>query len=322
MKKIIYKFIFSIAFVLLGLFMLPKKEVKALENDFAPILIKATFVSSFYDVENANTYEFVNTYKLDGIFINNLNRFEYFFVTKDLVAIDNSEINRLYCSYQIEEIQIEDNSTKFYVRVTVPIYLLVGVEYADEFFSNDSAFYVWVMYDDIAGQAYNDGYNDGWNNGYEYGRDEGYTDGYNDGYEKGSEVGYEAGYEIGFENGNEAGYDEGYIIGRDEGYNNGYNVGFNVGFDDGYTLGNTDGFEDGFVLGREQGYNEGYNRGYNAGINEQLEDRDFASLLRSVFIAIGAFLGINLLPGISIGAIIAVPIVFGIIAFILGKRKD
>lgn len=132
----------------------------------------------------------------------------------------------------------------------------------------------------------------------EYTADWDYQDGYNDGYNKGFQEGREAGYEAG----NEAGYEHGYIDGYNEGWEEGNEQGYNRGY--------------------QKGHEAGYNVGYNAGINEQLEDKDFTNLLKSVFIAMGSFLSINLLPGISIGAIIAVPIVFGIIAFILGRRKD
>lgn len=110
--------------------------------------------------------------------------------------------------------------------------------------------------------------------------------------------------------------------GYDLGYSAGYNYGYNIGHNNGYGEGVEDGETIGYNQGYEQGYNAGYQIGYNTGINEQLANKDFAYLLRSAFVAIGAFLGINLLPGISIGAIIAVPIVFGIIAFVLGKRND
>lgn len=101
-------------------------------------------------------------------------------------------------------------------------------------------------------------------------------------------------------------------------YNRGYDAGYTDGYTDGYDVGGAVGFEDGYFYGHDIGYN----KGYNDGINEQLADKDFTHMLKSVFVGVGSFLGINLLPGITIGAIIAVPIVFGIIAFILGKRKD
>ena len=124
--------------------------------------------------------------------------------------------------------------------------------------------------------------------------DDGYNDGYNQGYQEGRQQGYQSGLDAGYEDGRSDGYNEGYEEGK----------------------------EDGKTIGYNQGYDEGYNEGYNKGLNEQAEEQGFTVLLKSVFVAIGTFLGINLLPGISIGAIIAVPIVFGIIAFIIGKRKD
>ena len=74
MKKWIYKLIFTIAIVPLSLFMLPKKEVKALEDEFFPVLLKTTYVSTYYDAENPETYQFVITYRLDNIYINNLEK--------------------------------------------------------------------------------------------------------------------------------------------------------------------------------------------------------------------------------------------------------
>ncbi len=140
----------------------------------------------------------------------------------------------------------------------------------------------------------------------EYIADWDYQDGYNDGYN----IGYQEGREAGYNAGSETGYEHGYIVGYDEGWEEGNEIGYNGGYQEGHEA------------GYQEGHEAGYNIGYNAGINEQLDDKDFTVLLKSVFLAIGTFLGINLIPGISIGAIISVPIVFGIIAFIIGKRKD
>lgn len=59
---------------------------------------------------------------------------------------------------------------------------------------------------------------------------------------------------------------------------------------------------------------------YNQGLTET-DATGFNSLLVTVFSGLGSLLAIEILPNIYIGAIIAVPLVFGIIAFILGKRK-
>lgn len=97
---------------------------------------------------------------------------------------------------------------------------------------------------------------------------------------------------------------------------------YNKGYNKGYEKGKEDGKIEGRQGAYQEGYDNGYQNGYNKGLSEQLDDKDFTVLLKSAFLAIGTFLGINLIPGISIGAIIAVPIVFGIISFILGRKKD
>ncbi len=59
---------------------------------------------------------------------------------------------------------------------------------------------------------------------------------------------------------------------------------------------------------------------YDKGLNET-DATGFGGLLTAVFGGLGSLLSIEILPGIYIGAIIAVPLVFGIVFFILGKRK-
>ena len=77
-----------------------------------------------------------------------------------------------------------------------------------------------------------------------------------------------------------------------------------------------------YEKGYEWGYEQGDAAGYERGIQEEIETGGFGLLLKQTFIGIGSFLGIELLPNITIGAIIAVPIVFGLIAFILGRKRE
>ncbi len=98
-------------------------------------------------------------------------------------------------------------------------------------------------------------------------------------------------------------YWEGYADGRDYGYQKGKDEGYQLGLDEGYQLGKDEGYE----LGKADGI-------------ALSSDYSFAGLIGQVFVGLGSLLAINLLPGISLGAIVAVPVVFGIIAFILGKR--
>ncbi len=100
----------------------------------------------------------------------------------------------------------------------------------------------------------------------------------------------------------------------------------------GYEVGYGDGFVDGYDYGINKVYNYGftgtdftdnqsypYTQGFNDGI-ETASDNTFFGIISQVFAGLGTFLAIELLPNISIGAILAVPLVFGIIFFIIGKR--
>lgn len=412
MRKIIYKFIFIFVLVSFGLLMWPQKQVKALEEDFAPTLIKATWVHTYYDVENENTYEFVVEYKIDDIIINALNRFEYFFITERYFTMYHDRLNRNWSSYTIEEIQIKDNSTILYVRLTLDKARINsyygGVENVDELFSNESAFYVSY---DVYGLGYSDGYIDGYNDG------TGMPNGsevkfYNlHWYELPTQVSDTTEYELRVEVGpgiyesidavltyefevlklygvvvfnyptsksvitdektimykekynseqqvfNNANIDYiavkkmsnkfelyisndrtvhsfNYYVGssRLEGYRIKYTIpdytyedGYDDGYHDGYLKGKEDSndfyYEQGYQEGYIDGHEYGYNSGYNKGISENMETGGFGLMLKQVFTSVGSFLEIELLPGIPFGAIIAVPIVFGIIAFILGRRS-
>ena len=64
-----------------------------------------------------------------------------------------------------------------------------------------------------------------------------------------------------------------------------------------------------------------YNLGYQKGLAEN-PDNNFGTMIRTVLLGVGSILSVELLPHITIGAIIAVPIIFGIISFVLGRRKD
>lgn len=67
---------------------------------------------------------------------------------------------------------------------------------------------------------------------------------------------------------------------------------------------------------------EAYMRGKFDGQLESNDDLGFGGLLSASFVALSSLLAIELLPNISLGMIVAIPIVFGVIAFILGRRKE
>lgn len=71
----------------------------------------------------------------------------------------------------------------------------------------------------------------------------------------------------------------------------------------------------------EQAYAKGKIEGYDEGLVAN-PDNNMLNMIRTVLLGVGTVLGIELLPNITIGAIILIPIVFGLIAFVLGRKKD
>ena len=87
-----------------------------------------------------------------------------------------------------------------------------------------------------------------------------------------------------------------------------------------YEAGKVDGIE----LGKEQGYNEGYQKGYNVGYikgkNEAVtEQLDLFGYLQALFgeQGLGRLLKLELLPGVSLGAVIMIPLAFFLVSFIM-----
>jgi hypothetical protein len=105
-----------------------------------------------------------------------------------------------------------------------------------------------------------------------------------------------------------------------DGYEFGYEDGLDIGQSLGYDIGYEDGYDSGFLLGKQEGYDIGLAKGFNDGVGSAT-DYSFFGLITQVFVGLGTFLAIELLPHITIGAILAVPLVFGIISFIIGKRR-
>jgi|SRR5690625_2343842 len=91
-----------------------------------------------------------------------------------------------------------------------------------------------------------------------------------------------------------------------------YDLGYKNGVDE--TLAD---FDDIFKGEYERGKQDGIDIGVN-----QNPNNNFGAMISTVLSGVGSILSVELLPGISIGAIIAVPIIFGIISFVLGRRKD
>ena len=107
-----------------------------------------------------------------------------------------------------------------------------------------------------------------------------------------------------------------------------YNAGYENGLNDGKTIGFNEGKQEGLSEGWDNGYSYGYGKGKDEGFELGLKEAGndnimgFTALLTTVFNGIGTFLAIELIPNISIGALVLIPIVFGLILFVLGKRGD
>ncbi len=187
-------------------------------------------------------------------------------------------------------------------------------------------------YADGENVGYREGFSSGESFGYDYGYDKGYNDGYDLGYAAGEIDGFNNGYDLGYAAGVLAGenkaYTDGYFEGRNDGIDIGYDLGYadgkndgiDIGYADGESFGYDNGYNDGYDYGYDNGFDLGYNDGYQTAINDGSADFGLTAMLSGLFVGLGSLLSIELLPNISIGMIIAVPIVFGIIAFILGKR--
>lgn len=83
-----------------------------------------------------------------------------------------------------------------------------------------------------------------------------------------------------------------------------------------YERGKAEGIEE----GKEQGYNEGYRIGYNKGINEGVMGQlDLFGYLQALFgeQGLGRLLKLELLPGVSLGAVIMIPLAFFLVSFIM-----
>lgn len=154
-----------------------------------------------------------------------------------------------------------------------------------------------------------------------------YNEGYNAGYAKAVQELVDLDdndmYDLGKAEGFLEGKAEGKAEGKIEGYNDAKTEYYQPRYDEGYTAGEIDGYNDAKTEFYQPRYDLGYSVGKSAGYSEGLSDSDanpLLSMLISSFSAIGVILDINILPGISIGMLILIPVLFGIISFIIGKR--
>lgn len=110
-----------------------------------------------------------------------------------------------------------------------------------------------------------------------------------------------------------------YNIGYLDGHADGYDKGYDIGYDDGYDDGHSDGYDDGYEVGHSDGYSEGHSIGKNEGLNEG--SSAWGVLFSAMLSTFGAVLSIEIFPNLTIGMIAAVPLILGLLAFIIGVAK-
>jgi hypothetical protein len=150
---------------------------------------------------------------------------------------------------------------------------------------------------------------------------------------------YSAGYNDGYSDGYGVGYDEGYSEAYDWVLTQVYEYGIssvpksdNTYYDNTESFDYVSGYGQAWGLGYDLGYLEGsgmpltpeeegivYNWGYNAGYQAGQEDHSVGSLLKQAFGGVGQLLDYELLPNLTIGGIVIVPLLLGIVFFILKR---
>lgn len=108
----------------------------------------------------------------------------------------------------------------------------------------------------------------------------------------------------------ETAYTSGYAEGESEGYADGHEVGYAEGINDGYTAGYEDGESDGYATGKSDGIAIGESRDYSP----------FA-VIKNAIASAGSFLSFEIMPNISIGLLMSLPLVGAVIAWIFKVIK-
>lgn len=90
---------------------------------------------------------------------------------------------------------------------------------------------------------------------------------------------------------------------KNQAYNNGYNDGYDEGFNTGVSM--------------SDNYDNGFNDGYAQGIGDNIIPKNIIGWFRIVSRGIQSVLDIEILPYMKVGYIISIPIMFGLILFII-----
>lgn len=98
---------------------------------------------------------------------------------------------------------------------------------------------------------------------------------------------------------------------------------FNIGYENGYNNGEIDGYNNGYNVGYDVGNNNGYENGYKNGIATKGESVWVNSMgfIKNLFVDVFDIFSIEILPNVSIGTFIVIPLIFGVLFFIVKITK-
>lgn len=175
---------------------------------------------------------------------------------------------------------------------------------------------------------YESGYRFGYNAGRTVGLEEGqlgseelYNKAYKIGYEEAKKYYYQLGYTEGYELISKVEFEKGFQHGVNDGYNNGYNKGYQDGVSTVYENGFSGLINPDTNSLYDQTASFPYGKGYQDGFTST-EEGGLWNVVFSAILAPFQVLEIELMPGVTMGMIFAVPLVFGLLAWMLSVGKS
>lgn len=103
-----------------------------------------------------------------------------------------------------------------------------------------------------------------------------------------------------------------------------YKSDYSQGYEDGYEAGKNEGIEEGYQQGYDDGEENGFNDGYQMGLEQGRAENDsygITPFVQTIFNGFSTMLNIEIFPKIKLWYIIGIPLIFGIVKFIIGWIK-
>lgn len=192
-----------------------------IDYEYPDITIKLNPSNVIFDQENEYTYEYRIYYNVSNNAYPGIDINEYFLITYFYTPMFRG-LYRNFNSYEVTEVNSPPQLPYTIIELTVTLLKDFVDEnytndpndsnYIDNFFNNDSAFYVSYIGNTSSidySTGYENGFNDGFNDGRVIGDSEGYNRGYNAGYSEGYNVGYRNGMLITEQEAYQRGYEDG-----------------------------------------------------------------------------------------------------------------